>query len=198
SDIKVEVDSSRILEMNEFGVIEVSDAGSSNQGIIELKNLEYYFGDLEEEEKLNFSAALNSISSVMKIKFNEVEKLESASLIFDNKYPETIESDKLYFLTENPGFSHYSNVHFHSGKLNFESSEKVRSGLLPEYILRELINFSGINPLDTETTEKQIASRFLIKEEDRQNRKSGFEILLSGLFIVTFGLERFFSNQRGV
>ncbi|WP_296705041.1 BatA domain-containing protein, partial [Algoriphagus sp.] len=56
SDIKVEVDSSRILEMNEFGVIEVSDAGSSNQGIIELKNLGYYFGDLEDEEKLNFRA----------------------------------------------------------------------------------------------------------------------------------------------
>jgi hypothetical protein len=163
-----------------------------------MKNLRYYLGDLNEEEKTNIKSALKSISSVMKIKLKEVDELTQAKVIFDNKYSEPIERDKLYFLSENSRFSHNSNVHLISEKLKFESSEKVRNGQLPEYILRELVKFSGIKPFDSEVTEKQIASRFLIKEEDKQSKKSGLEILLVGLFVLTFGLERFFSNQRGI
>ncbi len=197
-DSKIGLDSSRILEMDELGVLSVSENGSTNQVTTELKNLGYYLGDLEEEEKLNIRAALNSISSVMKIKLREVDEITNAKLIFDHNYPEEIESDRLYFLSGHTGFPHVSNVQLISEKLSFESSEMVINGQFPEFVLRELIKFSGVKPVDTKVTEKQIASRFLIKEEDKQNKRSGLEILLVGLFVVTFGLERFFSNQRGV
>jgi hypothetical protein len=194
----IELDSSRVLELDEFGVLTVSESGSTNEVIAEMKNLRYYLGDLNEEEKTNVKSALKSISSVMKIKLEKVDELSQAKVIFDVIYPETIDSDKLYFLSGSSGFPHVSNVLLISEKLNFESSEMVRNGQLPEFILRELIKFSGVKPIEVEVTKNQIASRFLITEEENQNKKSGLEILLVGLFVFTFGLERFFSNQRGV
>ncbi|MEN2281174.1 BatA domain-containing protein [Algoriphagus sp. SE2] len=194
----IAIDSSRVLEMNEFGILAVSSFESSKQATAVLKNLGYYFGEIEDETKLIVQAALNSISTVMKIKFDEVQEMEQAKLIFDRNFPEKIDGDKLYFLFNKSGFPHHQNVLFLPETLSFESTEMVQEGEFPEYLLRELVNFSGLKNLDTEVTQKQIESRFMIKEEDKQNKKSGLEILLSGLFILTFGMERYFSNQRGI
>ena len=194
----IELDSARMLEIGNDGLL-VSQSESENKAaIISLKQVGFYLGNLEEEERENVIASLNSISQVMKIYFVEKENPEGATLIFDDGNPENIESNKLYFLTERSGFPEADNVNFISTKLDFESSELVQTGRLPEFLLGKLIDFVGVKPEDSKISETQISSRFLVNEKQRNEKKSGLEILLVGLFVLTFGAERYLSFQRGI
>ena len=194
----IELDSARILEIGNDGLLVSQSSTGNTAAAISLKQVGFYLGNLEEEERENVIASLNSISQVMKIYFVEKENPEGATLIFDDGNLEDIESNKLYFLTERSGFPEADNVNLIPSKLDFESSELVQTGRLPEFLLGKLIDFVGVKPQDSKISEIQISSRFLINEKQRNEKKSGLEILLVGLFVLTFIAERYLSFQRGI
>lgn len=198
SSSHLKLDSAYFLEMNEMGVLELSENSNQSNNGIDLKQLTFFLGELEDEEKSNIRAAFASISEVMKINLREVEKKENAKLILDLELPQEYDRTKLYFLIGNEGYEQKTNVRNFPDRLDFESSELVRNGELPEYLLSELISFLGIHPVDVKLSKSQMESRFLVQEIKNRNEKSGLEIVLVGLFLLTFGLERFYSNRNGI
>ncbi|MBN3583131.1 BatA domain-containing protein [Algoriphagus aestuarii] len=194
---QVEIDSAKILELGEEGVLVSKPNSASLKPNVSLKQVGFSLGNLEKVEKDNVRAGFNSISQVMGIYFIEGSP-EDAQVIFNRGKLDTVESGKLYFFTETVGFPESKNVSFIPSKLDFESSEMLQSGHFPEFLLRKLIGFAGVYPLDTKVSENQVASRFLVSGEKTSERKSGFDILLVGLFVLLFGAERYMSFQRGV
>jgi hypothetical protein len=194
----IELDSARILEIGNDGLLVSQSELGNKAAIISLKQVGFYLGNLEEEERENVKASLNSISQVMKIYFVEKENPEGAILVFNQGDFENYDADKLFFLTERSGFPEAENVNLIPSKLDFESSELVQTGRLPEFLLGRLIDFVGVKTQDSKISETQLSSRFLINEKQRNEKKSGLEILLVSLFVLTFGAERYLSFLRGI
>ncbi|SIN82088.1 BatA domain-containing protein [Algoriphagus halophilus] len=194
----IKADSSYVLEQNELGVLEVSSTSSLNPSKKELLELSYFLGNLGEGEKSTIRAAMNSISEVMKIKCVETDQQDQGNLVFDSQKPDHLDPSTFYFLVSHQGYSMDQNVVLIQEQLNFDQSEMVRNGQLPEFILVNFLEFLGIQPLSAEVTQHQIESRFIAKETPKEDKKSGFEIVLVALFVLTYGAERYYSNQRGI
>ncbi|MBN3518610.1 BatA domain-containing protein [Algoriphagus lutimaris] len=194
----IKVDSSYVLEQNEIGVLEVGSTNSYNQPKEELLEISYFLGNLEEEEKSTIRAAMKSISEVMKVKCVETDQQDQGNLVFDSQKPEKLDSSTFYFLVSNHGYSMDQNVVLIQDQLDFDHSEMVRNGQLPEFILVNFLEFIGVQSLPVEVTHHQTEARFIAKEIPKEDKKSGFEIILIAMFVLTYGAERYFSNQRGI
>ena len=199
SSTSIKVDSLTFLQVSQAGIL--SDVSSeelrNQQGVKEIESLSYFL-DLDEEERVVIEASLNSIEEVMHLNFQEVESMDEANLILSNSIPTDKRKDQLYFLTGNLAYSYQKNEILIPESLTFEDSEQVQNGTLPEFLMREISKFLGFRPMDSPVSKEQLESRFIIDSKISSVQKSGLEIALFALFLVTFGLERILSNKKGI
>ena len=165
---------------------------------LEREDFAYFLGEIAPTEKKFIQASLNAIFDVYGFDFHETEEIEQAKLVFDTKIPSEKSSEKLYFISNNFSFSEQSNLVFFSDSLDFEHSELVQLGRLPEVILERFLEFSGVEKQNVKLSQAQVENRFVIDSYKSQDRKANFNTLILCLILICFGLERYFANQQGI
>lgn len=200
NNVFVSLDSGFVLKKNENGILaafvteEFDDENSQSSQL----SLLTHFIELEEKNQLVIEAALASISEVMKITFQEVSNADSANLIFSHTLIKENGPDKLTFVLNQQEFEQFNQVKVIPESLNFESSELVKKGQLPEYLMREIAMFLGFGPNDAKISLAQLEQHFIVNLKKEEGEKSQLEILLMGLFLLTFSIERYWSNKKGL
>lgn len=196
----ISIEGGKELVMNRRGLL---DSISVEQEVVVYINLEkdnfaYFLGEISHLEQVFIKASLNAITDVYGFDFVEKEQIEQATLVFDAQLPIENSSDKLYFISDNFSFSEQSNLVSFSDQLDFEHSELVQTGKLPEVILERLLAFYGIEKKDIQSSQYQIESRFLVEDNKGQSKKANLNLLLLGLFVLCFSAERYLANRQGI
>ena len=171
---------------------------AEGERVLEKERFGYLLNEVSSSERTFIQAALEAINDVYGFEFEEMQQLEEAKLIFDSKLPAERKSDKLYFVSDNYSYSEQSNLHTFSDKLDFEESELVQTGKLPEVILKEFLSFSGIEQQDVKLSQSQFERRFIVGGRNTQEKKANLDLLLLGLLLLCFAAERYFANQHGI
>ena len=190
----------KTLVVNEQGLLDSLPKGQEAEGerVLEKERFGYLLNEVSSSERTFIQAALEAINDVYGFEFEEMQQLEEAKLIFDSKLPAERKSDKLYFVSDNYSYSEQSNLHTFSDKLDFEESELVQTGKLPEVILKEFLSFSGIEQQDVKLSQSQFERRFIVGGRNTQEKKANLDLLLLGLLLLCFAAERYFANQHGI
>lgn len=188
----LEVDSSGIAASNS----EVDEATASIR--LDKENFGFYLGGISSAERGFISASLEAIGDVYGLGFSEKEKIDEARLVFDRIPPSEVDRDKLYFISDSFSFSEQPNLVVFSNQLDFEHSELVQTGKLPEVILEAFLEFSGLEKKDSPLSHAQISGRFLIASHKNENKKANLNLILLGLFVLCYGAERYFANKAGL
>jgi len=190
----------KTLEIDEKGVLDSMFNTSDQASIIDLDKdqFTYFLGGIADSERVFIKASLDAITDVYGFYFAEKESQEEANLIFDRYLPAESSSDKLYFISGNFSFPEQSNIVSFSDQLDFEHSEVVQSGKLPEVILTRFLDYVGVEKQDVPLSQAQLANRFLVESEFGQEKSANLNLLLLGLFIGCFAAERFLANRRGI
>lgn len=190
----------KILEIDEKGVLDSMSNTSDQVSIIDLDKdqFTYFLGGIADSERVFIKASLDAITDVYGFDFVEKESQKEAYLIFDRYLPAESSSDKLYFISGNFSLPEQSNIVSFSDQLDFEHSEVVQSGKLPEVILTRFLNNVGVEKQDVPLSKAHLANRFLVQSEFGQEKKANLNLLLLGLFMGCFAAERFLANRRGI
>ncbi|WPR76225.1 BatA domain-containing protein [Algoriphagus sp. NG3] len=191
----------RSLRRSDKGVLDSVSAGTRSEGrSIQLtrEDLGYYLGELSQSEEVYVKAGLEAIRDVYGVEFEETEDMGQAALIFDSNIPLETSSDKLYFIRNSFSFSEQANMVFFQDTLDFEHSELVQKGMLPEVILEKFILFSGLEKQDVQMSRAQIERRFVVDTERNQVKKANLDLLFLFLLVLFFGLERYFSHRQRI
>ncbi|WP_057939800.1 BatA domain-containing protein [Algoriphagus resistens] len=196
----ISVEGGGMLEVDPSGVVvPSSEVGETGTLIgLEKEDFGYYLGDVSATEREFINASLEAIKDVYGFGFSEKGKIDSARLVFDRIISSAADRDKLYFISDSFSFSEQSNLVTFSDKLDFEHSELVQTGKLPEVILEAFLEFSGLEKKDSPLSYAQIKGRFLIKPRKNENKKANLNLILLGLFALCFGAERYLANKRGL
>lgn len=190
----------KLFSVNDNGIFDSLLLNNNQTVSMKLKNdsFNYYLDRLKDSEVNFIEASLGAIEEVYGFEFTEVASSDSAKIIFSNSVDQTAEKDKLYFNSDEYGFSDQKNVVYFPDQLDFEHSELVRSGRLPEIILDRFLGFAGVNPRDILISDGQLKARFLPRPEQKHGKSANIDLLLLSLFVLTFGLERYFANRQGI
>ncbi|EAZ79703.1 BatA domain-containing protein [Algoriphagus machipongonensis] len=196
----VSLDSGYVLKKSENGRLAAfaSEEIKDEKSISAKSSLLTHFIDLKESDQQAIKAALASISEVMKITIVEVANADSANLIFSNALIKENDPDKLAFVLNQQEFEQVNQVKVIPENLNFENSEQVKKGQLPEYFMREIAMFFGFEPNDAKISLAQLEQHFIVNPKKGDGEKSQLVILLMGLFLLTFSVERYWSNKKGL
>ncbi len=196
----ISIEGGKRLEVNGRGLLD-SISGSKEAVVsinVEKGDFAYFLGEISPLEQVFIKASLSAITDVYGFDFVEKEQIEQATLVFDTQLPIENSSDKLYFISDNFSFSEQSNLVSFSDQLDFEHSEVVQTGKLPEVILEHFLAFSGVEKLDVGLSQSQLESRFLVESHQVQSRKSYLSLLLLGLFVLCLAAERYFACLQGI
>src|SRR5690606_4219921 len=178
-----------------------SISDSSDQGstiAFNKANFAYFLDGISDSEQVFVKASLDAITEVYGFDFVEEESIEEAHLIFTANPPEVDAPDKLYFVSDNFSFSERINLVSFSDQLDFEHSELVRAGKLPEVILARFLDFFGIEKQDVPLSHAQLENRFLVEGELGKEKEANLNLLLLGFFVLCFAAERFLANRQGI
>ncbi len=160
--------------------------------------ISYLHEGITESEQAYLEASLAAISEVYPIEFSSAESQNESHLVFTNQYPDSLYSDKLYFLINQQTQSKHRNVLVLSYSINSANSELIRSGQLPELILENLMLQFGLKKKDIPISQTQMQSRFLISNPEKDSQKGNMDTILLSLLVLTFLLERVLSQERGI
>lgn len=190
----------KTLVVNEQGLLDSLPKGQQAEGerVFDKGRFGYFLNEVSSSERTFIQAALEAINDVYGFEFEEMQQLEEAKLIFDNKLPTERKSDKLYFVSDNYSYSEQSNLLTFSDQLDFEESELVQTGKLPEVILEVFLSFSGIDQQDVKLSQSQFERRFIVGRRNTQEKKANLDLLLLVLLLLCFAAERYFANQQGI
>ncbi len=191
----------RSLQRNDKGVLDSVSAGSgSEERSIQLtrEDLGYYLGELSQPEKVYVKAGLEAIRDVYGVEFEETEDLDQTVLVFDSKVPSESSVDKLYFIRGEFAFSEQPNRVFFSDSLDFEHSQLVQKGILPEVILEKFLEFYGLEKQDVPMSRAQMEHRFVVDTKKNHLKKANLNLLFLTLLVLCLGLERYFSHRQKV
>ncbi|MDR7130126.1 hypothetical protein J2X69_002473 [Algoriphagus sp. 4150] len=196
----ISVEGGKMLEIDPSGlVIPSSEVGEVAASIkFEKEDFGYYLGDVSPSERQFINASLEAIGDVYGFGFTEKEEIDAARLVFDHNSPSETDRNKLYFISDRFSFSQQSNLVAFSDQLDFEHSELVQTGKLPEVILEAFLEFSGVDKKDAPLSHAQVADRFLVEPRKNEGKKANLNLLLLGLFVLCFGAERYFANKKGL
>lgn len=196
----ISVEGGRKLEVNQNGQLDSisNDQKGAASITIAQSDMTYFMGDLSSSERVFIAASLEAIQDVYGFDFIEKESTGEAKLIFASKLPNEKVSDKLYFISSTFAFSEQSNLITFSDQLEFEHSELVQTGKLPEVILERFLAYVGVEQLDVKLSQTQLEHRFLVDSPKNQNKKANGNLILLGLFMLCFAAERYFANQQGI
>jgi len=153
--------------------------------------------EIREEEKQTVRAALASISEVYGFSFKESEGLDSAQIVFTNQKIENLDSEKLYFISGVSDYVTEKNELVFADYFTYSTSEKVRQGQLPELILEEFLEFSGLDKKSGPLDPKSLEQRFLVRE-DSDTEKAKADEWLWVLLLGTLICERYLALKKGI
>lgn len=190
----------QLFKVNEKGVFEVIRDSVNQSPRLKLKpsDLYYYLGELANSETVFIEASIRAIDEVYGISFTKVSTADSAKIIFSQDEVLAPDANKLYFNSENYSFENHINQRNFPELLSFEQSYLVRSGRLPELILNEFLDFIGVKKQTVSLSEKQVNARFLTRTEQNQQKEANIELLLLGLFILVYIIERILAAKQGI
>ncbi|RAI88465.1 BatA domain-containing protein [Algoriphagus yeomjeoni] len=196
----ISIDGVKALEIGENGLLDsISDAlGEASVINLDKALFTYFLGEITDSERVFVQASLDAITEVYGFDFVEEESMEDATLIFTANPPKVDTLDKIYFVSDTFSFAERSNLISLSDQLDFEHSELVQSGKLPEVILERFLDFSGVEKKDVPLSRGQLENRFLVESERAQEKRGNLNLLLLGLFTVCFAAERFLANRQGI
>ncbi|MCE7057293.1 BatA domain-containing protein [Algoriphagus sp. AGSA1] len=189
------------FQRNDRGILDTVSVGKKSGGrSIQLKDedLRYYLGEILPSERVYVKAGLEAIGDVYGVEFQETEDIGQAALIFDSDIPSETSSDKLYFIRNSFSFSDQANMVFIQDTLDFEHSELVQKGMLPEVILEKFLDFSGLEKQDVQMSRAQVERRFVVDTEREKMKKANLDLLFLILLVLCLGLERYFSHRQKV
>ena len=158
----------------------------------------YFFANLSDSEHPYLEASIAAISEVYPLEFSRVENISEAILVFANEYPDSVDSEKLYFLTNQQGLSRHGNLVGLSDSINSTQSELVQTGKLPELILENLMLHLGMVRKEMPVSQTQLQSRFLISGPENSGVRGNIQTILLALFVLSFAAERILSHRRGI
>jgi hypothetical protein len=196
----VSLDGGKILVINEQGLLDSLPKGQQATATKELgkEQFGYFLNELSSSERTFIQAALEAINDVYGFDFIEKESEEEAKLIFASELSFGEDKDKLYFISDTFSFSEQSNLITFSDQLDFEESELVKTGQLPEVILEAFLSFSGVEQQDVRLSQAQFERRFLVGWINSEEKKANLDLLLLGLLLLCFAAERYFANEQGI
>ncbi len=186
--------------VNQEGLLAFSDQvpNPAAKAVWEGGEIPWFSAYLMDSEKAYLEASLSAISEVYPLEFAQAESISEAVLVFMNQYPDSVDSEKLYFLTDHPGLSKHENVVALSGSINSTHSELVQTGKLPELIVENLMLHLGLKRKEIQLSQSQLQSRFLISNPEKSGDKGNMQTILLALLVLTFAAERVLSQQRGI
>lgn len=186
--------------VNKDGLLTFSDQvpNAGMKPVWEGAQISYYFEGISESEQAYFEASIAAISEVYTIAFSPSGSENESNLVFTNQYPDSIDSEKLYFLTNQQAKSRHQNVLILSDSINSAESELVQTGKLPELILENLMLHFGLKLKEMPMSQNQLQSRFLITDLEKSDEKGNMATFLLGLLVLTFVAERILSQRRGI
>jgi hypothetical protein len=188
------------FSINEIGLFD-SLKYIENQNVnlyLDLKIFNYFPEEMDESEINFIEASFQAVEEVYGISFTKVSTPDSAKIIFSQRKKSNDDADKLYFNSDDYSFEDRENFVNFPERLDFEHSEIVRSGRLPEVLLSEFLEFVGVQMQDVMSSELQLKSRFLLRPEQKHRKKANSDLVLLGLFILIYALERYFAHRQGI
>tara|TARA_R110002020_G_scaffold397141_1_gene607261 strand:+ start:12 stop:992 length:981 start_codon:yes stop_codon:yes gene_type:complete len=165
---------------------------------LETEDFAYFLGEIAPSEEKFIRASLDAIDDVYGFDFYETEEIDNAKLVFDSKIPSDKSFDKLYFISTNFSFSDRFNLVSFSDSIDFEHSELVQIGKLPEVILENFLEFMGVEKQNVRLSQAQAERRFQVDGLRLEDKIANLNLLLLCLFVLCFGLERYLANQQRI
>jgi hypothetical protein len=186
-------------QVNNVGLLESQSLEGGSKADLDFSQQSIGFAIQNSAEERPFiEAALESISEVYGFEFRETENLDSASVIFSNRQISNSDPKKLYFHTNNLGYSESENQISFPDSWTFEDSEKIRNGQLPELILESYLAFIGVEKNPNSINSNDLSQRFLLKDKKTSNQKANLNEWLLMLFLGTLILERYLAFKQGI
>lgn len=172
----------------------VNDAGDTEQA-----RFYYFIGQEIAGSAAQFiRASLEAIDQVYGFGFRETSAVDEATLVFGHTLVTAKTGDKLYFISEESSFPSLPDQVNFVDELDFEHSEVVRTGRLPEVILKKFLAYLAIDQKDVPISKSQLRSRFLVDKQYNQQQNPNLNLLLLSFFVICLGLERYFSNRQRI
>ncbi len=160
--------------------------------------ISYFSEGISESEQAYLEASMAAISEVYPIEFASDASSNESKLVFTNQYPDSVDSEKLYFLTNQQTQSRHRNVLILTDSINSTDSELIQSGQLPELVLENLLLHLGLKKKEMPISQTQLLSRFLISISVKVGEKGNMDTILLRLLVLTFVAERVLSQRRGI
>ncbi len=192
SKARIGVDSIRFLLVNESGLLHL-DSTDRESDLAFSGSIEFSFSFENQEKKAQILAAFEAIEDVYGLSFSEVS--EDGKLVLTDQIPEILSKEKLYLLLESSDPILPQNVIKLENQAGLTWEEMIEKGLLPELLLEPLVDFLGIHPQEKRLTINQLEQRFVRIPESKMTVLPNSAILLLILFLILFGLERYYAYR---
>ncbi|MFN3997207.1 BatA domain-containing protein [Algoriphagus sp.] len=192
SKARIGLDSIRFLSVDKSGLLQL-DSAERTSDLIYSGSIEVSFSLKNQENRAQLLAAFEAINEIYGISFTEVS--EGGKLVLTDQFPETNSKEKLYFLIESSDRILPQNVINLENQSGLTWEEMIEKGLLPELILEPLVDFLGIHPKEKRLTIHQLEQRFIQISESKMAALPNTAILLLILFLILFGLERYYAYR---
>ncbi len=181
-----------------FFVLADQSPNPSAKAVWEGEKIFYFDANLKDSEQAYLEASTAAISEVYPLEFSVVENPEEATLIFVNHYPDSVDSEKLYFITSIQSLSRHRNVVGLTDSIDSSQSDLIQSGKLPELILENLLLHFGLKRKEMTISQTQLQSRFLISDPEKAGVQGNIQTILLVLLVLSFAVERILSQERGI
>jgi hypothetical protein len=196
---KIKTRVNRIFSLNENGILD-------SVNVAEGENITFDFSTKaipvliqnSNGESQFIEAALSSITEVYGLDFQLTENLDSANLVFSNKAIGKLDPEKLYFFSNLISYPESDNQVIFVNSLDFDESELIRNGQLPELILEKFLRHIGVNRKSTPFNSTSIADRFLLKPKNSSTQKANLNELLMSLLLGTLLIERYLAFKQRI
>ncbi|MDG1277271.1 MAG: BatA domain-containing protein [Algoriphagus sp.] len=189
----------RVFALNEAGILDSVNVAEGENPTFDFSNkpISVLIQNSENESQF-IEAALSSITQVYGFQFSIKENMDSADLVFSSTELKNLDPKKLYFFSNRIDYPTSKNQVLFASSLNFDESELIRNGQLPELILESFLKYIGVTQKSTLLNSKQIADRFLLKPKNSNPQKSNLNEWLMALLLGTLMIERYLAFKQGI
>ncbi|MFT5771743.1 MAG: hypothetical protein ACI9ZX_001139 [Algoriphagus sp.] len=196
---KIKTRVNRIFALSETGILDSVNVAKGENITFDFSNKPIpVFIQNSNGESQFIKAALSSITEVYGLDFQLTENLDSANLVFSNKAIRKLDPEKLYFFSNLINYPESDNQVIFVNSLDFDESELIRNGQLPELILEKFLRHIGVNRKSTPLNSNRIADRFLLKPKNSSPQKSNLNEWLMALLLGTLLIERYLAFKQRI
>jgi hypothetical protein len=196
---KIKTKGNRFFALNEVGVLDSVYLAEGENPTFDFsdKPISVWIQNPEKESQF-IEAALSSITQVYGFEFQVTETLDSADLVFSSSGLNNLNPEKLYFSSNRIDYPESKNQIIFANSLNFEESELIRNGQLPEMILEKYLMHIGVDPKSRPLNPNRIADRFLSKSKNSSPQKANLNEWLMLLLLGTLAIERYLAFKQRI